>query len=589
MRTFWTTFYSYKGGVGRTLALANTAALLVKRGRRVVLIDFDLEAPGLDSFQELKEATGKPGVVEYVSDFERNAQAPDISAYVHPCESKPGLRGKLWVMPAGRKDSSYNSARAKLDWADLYERGIGEPFVENWKAAIHRYCEPDYVFVDSRTGLTDVAGICTLHLPDLVVMVFGLNDQNVKGVAAVAKTIRESDYARLPQLHYVASPLPNLPTEKEGLLAKRLNAAVVQLGTKIESSVRYHAVAGLTEGMFVLADDLDSLPLVRDYENLLSKITEYNRNGLDFLLEQSKEAIRNVDTSLMKRLLAFFEQEYPQRAEALLARAQLSKILGDHSSANSLARGALTTDPTYESALDWLLSDCTREKKYEAAVQLCDATLQHTERLSEYSRYDVTMKKANFCMAAGDWAGARDSFRFCFNFFNEKKKEGDADPVTLMIHFFNWLEASRRLTRTVEMKNWRAVLNLFETVGETSNAPLLFQANRWQAIHIAFALTGDIARARDALSKAHHAAEIVGLAEDIFSVKTYTNVSAKEFIEINNEMLAALDQGRLWDGMPLPTAPASPEPTAEPVEAVKPKSVKRRVVRTKRLPPSSSS
>ena len=166
MKPFWTTFYSYKGGVGRSLALANTAALLVKRGRSVVLIDFDLEAPGLDSFEEFKSVAGKPGVVEYVTEFEQNKRASDINQFVHPCEIAEQTRGKLWIMPAGRKDITYNSCRAKLDWVRLYDSGLGMPFVENWKAAIAHRFKPDYVFVDSRTGLTDVGGICTLHLPD---------------------------------------------------------------------------------------------------------------------------------------------------------------------------------------------------------------------------------------------------------------------------------------------------------------------------------------------------------------------------------------------------------------------------------------
>ena len=41
------TFYSYKGGVGRTLALANVALLLTRYGRKVLVVDADLEAPGL--------------------------------------------------------------------------------------------------------------------------------------------------------------------------------------------------------------------------------------------------------------------------------------------------------------------------------------------------------------------------------------------------------------------------------------------------------------------------------------------------------------------------------------------------------------
>lgn len=44
------TFYSYKGGTGRTMALANVACLLAREGRRVLVIDWDLEAPGLHRF-----------------------------------------------------------------------------------------------------------------------------------------------------------------------------------------------------------------------------------------------------------------------------------------------------------------------------------------------------------------------------------------------------------------------------------------------------------------------------------------------------------------------------------------------------------
>src|ERR1700733_2877695 len=46
------TFYSYKGGVGRSMALANIAVELVKRQKRVLMVDWDLEAPGLEKYFE---------------------------------------------------------------------------------------------------------------------------------------------------------------------------------------------------------------------------------------------------------------------------------------------------------------------------------------------------------------------------------------------------------------------------------------------------------------------------------------------------------------------------------------------------------
>jgi hypothetical protein len=44
------TFYSYEGGVGRSAALANVAVLLAQQGKRVLAMDFDLEAPGLHRY-----------------------------------------------------------------------------------------------------------------------------------------------------------------------------------------------------------------------------------------------------------------------------------------------------------------------------------------------------------------------------------------------------------------------------------------------------------------------------------------------------------------------------------------------------------
>ena len=77
------TFYSYKGGVGRTFALANVAALLGRWGRKVLCIDWDLEAPGLDAFFGVHGASpDRPGLLEWVqaqpnepaADWRRNVQ-----------------------------------------------------------------------------------------------------------------------------------------------------------------------------------------------------------------------------------------------------------------------------------------------------------------------------------------------------------------------------------------------------------------------------------------------------------------------------------------------------------------------------------
>lgn len=57
------TFYSYKGGVGRSMALANVAWLLAKK-YNVLVIDWDLEAPGIHKFFNISKEHIEKGLID---------------------------------------------------------------------------------------------------------------------------------------------------------------------------------------------------------------------------------------------------------------------------------------------------------------------------------------------------------------------------------------------------------------------------------------------------------------------------------------------------------------------------------------------
>ena len=79
------TFYSYKGGTGRTMALANLAWILAANGKRVLIVDWDLESPGLHryfapSLLDPQALAATQGVVNMVRGFEDlAAETPDES------------------------------------------------------------------------------------------------------------------------------------------------------------------------------------------------------------------------------------------------------------------------------------------------------------------------------------------------------------------------------------------------------------------------------------------------------------------------------------------------------------------------------
>ncbi|GAB6140479.1 hypothetical protein JCM14076_12080 [Methylosoma difficile] len=215
--TRFVAFYSYKGGVGRTLALANCARALAAGGKKIVLMDLDLEAPGLLNFDAFKPKSGekKPaGFSEYIKTCLQEGPPETLDGYIHECRGEPNDEGKVWLMPAGRHlDAGYLDFLNGSTWNDFYTQQEGYKILENLRGHIINCFEPDYVFIDSRTGLSEIGGIATHQLADIIVLVFNLNGQNLDGAKRVFDSIRK--HAPLnPQVILVASPVPVVPTEK---------------------------------------------------------------------------------------------------------------------------------------------------------------------------------------------------------------------------------------------------------------------------------------------------------------------------------------------------------------------------------------
>ncbi|MBT2429241.1 MULTISPECIES: FxSxx-COOH system tetratricopeptide repeat protein [unclassified Streptomyces] len=204
------TFYSYKGGTGRTMALANTAWILAANGKRVLAVDWDLEAPGLHRFFHpfLDPATlgATTGVIDLITEYAWAATSPAQRAedwhrdyariQPHAVSLTPEALG--WEFPqggtldfvsAGRQNREYSATVSTFDWDNFYDRLGGGHFFDALREDMK--ANYDYVLIDSRTGLSDIADICTVHLPDVLVDCFTLSDQSIDGAASVARQIAE--------------------------------------------------------------------------------------------------------------------------------------------------------------------------------------------------------------------------------------------------------------------------------------------------------------------------------------------------------------------------------------------------------------
>lgn len=215
------TFYSHKGGAGRTMALANLAVMLARRHNATVptlMIDWDMEAPGLHHYFGVSEEG--PGVLELFEacrdhllrtrhtagrDDAEVAQAVLDSVGWEQYVTRADSGRPLYLMRAGRQDASYPDRLAGMDWEALFDAcpALFRVFADN---AARRF---RHVLVDSRAGRSGTAGICTTLLPTKLVLVFAPNRQSLEGIEALiarATTWRRSHEEEQRQL--LIYPLP---------------------------------------------------------------------------------------------------------------------------------------------------------------------------------------------------------------------------------------------------------------------------------------------------------------------------------------------------------------------------------------------
>ena len=186
------TFYSYKGGTGRSMTLANVAWILASNGKKVLAIDWDLEAPGLYRyfypFLGDKDLTSSDGVINFVTDYKLKVMTPpaegvevpndwyveyaNIKDYASTLQWDFTEGGRLDFVPAGRQDETYSTLVNLFNWQDFYERLGGKRFLNASKEKMRE--DYEYILIDSRTGVSDTSGICTVHMPDTLVCLLHL-------------------------------------------------------------------------------------------------------------------------------------------------------------------------------------------------------------------------------------------------------------------------------------------------------------------------------------------------------------------------------------------------------------------------------
>ncbi len=320
------TFYSYKGGVGRSMALLNVAYTLVSRGRHVLILDLDLEAPGVSGFMHRNGELDKPIgahpkdvlsllylAMETVRTGQHADHVPPVSNFLRSVRSdklatlepKFGKVGRLDVIGADQ-ELNYFDRLAELQFKDLTQEEL-----KTLSRLLHTYFKQqrfpfrplgvedsdppistpyDYILVDSRTGITEFGGLCVGPLADRLVVLTGLNDQNVIGTRDFLEVagIQPQERPATAELWDDADPAPDTEAPSLGpkptivvaspvpageILYKRERMKELQKVLGLEPlSLSYHPQMALMESIFVR--DYREEYLTSEYAKLTNRVME---------------------------------------------------------------------------------------------------------------------------------------------------------------------------------------------------------------------------------------------------------------------------------------------------------------------------
>lgn len=169
-------FFSIKGGVGRSTALAVTAWSLAEQGKKVLVLDLDLESPGLSSNLLPEDRRPTYGITDWlVEDLVDNG---DVILNDMVATSLLSRNGEIFVVPAhGREFGEYIAKLGRVWMPKISADGHRESWSDRLERLINnleqRY-QPDVILIDSRAGIDEIASTCVTHLKANLILLFAL-------------------------------------------------------------------------------------------------------------------------------------------------------------------------------------------------------------------------------------------------------------------------------------------------------------------------------------------------------------------------------------------------------------------------------
>lgn len=281
-------FYSFKGGVGRTQLMLNSAKHLSSKGKKVLMVDLDIHAPGLsywDIDSRIKDSE-EDYLLYYIVNF---FSGLDISNKVYVKE----INQNLFLAPIYDMSniSTYQQLlvsfsqfsydiRTKLNENIRENEKLSDIIFKSFINKLQDTGEYDYIFLDSRTGFTEISDILFSSQIDLKVIVSAYNKQNIKGTNTVLSLL-----SKIVCSHSILRILSLKPEKCEGKIIEQLKSeANLDDNQDLKNKFFWNDIMEIFYDSTIVTNDFNT------WENL-NDSTQYKKQVIDIVNQIEKICI----------------------------------------------------------------------------------------------------------------------------------------------------------------------------------------------------------------------------------------------------------------------------------------------------------
>ncbi len=175
--------HSYRGGTGKSNTTANLAALLAAGGRRVGVVDTDIQSPGIHILFGLDEAKMRHSLNDYLWG---NCHIKEAAHDVTP-QLGGNISGQVFLIPSSMKAG---------DIARVLREGYDVGVLRDGFHELIEALKLDLLMIDTHPGLNEET-LLSIALSDALVIVLRPDQQDYQGTSVTVEVARKLDVPRL--------------------------------------------------------------------------------------------------------------------------------------------------------------------------------------------------------------------------------------------------------------------------------------------------------------------------------------------------------------------------------------------------------